>query len=298
MASHLVPLRGLCKLDVLQALEHNLSVELFESTTMRAVVSALWQRLCWQVYFQLFLFVLLLVNFTQFSVSCVGGGTCSKFDSKQIDHFLLGRIFVCSFINGWFLCKELLVMFSWARGYFSDMWNWLQLATHSLILASVVCFLVEVDATTQRVLGSCAVLNLHLSFLYFLKSFKSISFLVEMLVQILLDMLPFSVVLFIVLLGVTFAMNILVNGLGIIEDDQYNAEKYWRFNWALFNVLRIAEGRLDIEDPGLEEEPLEKMFYFLFVFLLFFISIVSLNALIALMGSTYERVMEKKIAER
>jgi hypothetical protein len=36
----------------------------------------------------------------------------------------------------------------------------------------------------------------------------------------------------------------------------------------------------------------------IFYCLLFFITVVSLNALIAFMGSTYEKVMEKRISQR
>jgi hypothetical protein len=38
--------------------------------------------------------------------------------------------------------------------------------------------------------------------------------------------------------------------------------------------------------------------YLCFYFLALVISVVALNALIALMGSSYERVMEKKISQR
>ena len=38
--------------------------------------------------------------------------------------------------------------------------------------------------------------------------------------------------------------------------------------------------------------------YFFFYFLFFFVTIVALNALIALMGSSYEKVVEKKLSQR
>jgi hypothetical protein len=65
--------------------------------------------------------------------------------------------------------------------------------------------------------------------------------------------------------------------------------------------MRLAEGRMDIEDAeklGLTDPVLIRMHRFLVMVLLFFVTVVALNALIALMSSTYERIMEKKVSER
>ncbi len=58
---------------------------------------------------------------------------------------------------------------------------------------------------------------------------------------------------------------------------------------------------MDIEDAeklGLTDPVLIRMHRFLVMVLLFFVTVVALNALIALMSSTYERIMEKKVSER
>ncbi len=54
----------------------------------------------------------------------------------------------------------------------------------------------------------------------------------------------------------------------------------------------------DAESLGLTEPVLIHMYRFLVMVLLFFVTVVALNALIALMSSTYERIMEKKVSER
>jgi hypothetical protein len=69
----------------------------------------------------------------------------------------------------------------------------------------------------------------------------------------------------------------------------------------LLQVIRLAEGRMDIEDAevlGLTDPVLIRMYRLLVMVLLFFVTVVALNALIALMSSTYERIMEKKVSER
>ena len=79
-------------------------------------------------------------------------------------------------------------------------------------------------------------------------------------------------------------------------------------------AMRAAEGRQDVAGSALEQlawsvyeqsdlEPRAMdafvyTIYFCFYFLLLVITVVALNALIALMGSSYERVMEKKISQR
>jgi hypothetical protein len=58
---------------------------------------------------------------------------------------------------------------------------------------------------------------------------------------------------------------------------------------------------MDVEDAetlGLTDPVLIRMYRLLVMVLLFFVTVVALNALIALMSSTYERIMEKKVSER
>jgi hypothetical protein len=235
VASHLVPLPHFCRLGTLQALLRHCDVELFESVAMRAAVTALWDRLHPRVYLQMAAYAALVALYTGFAVACVGGGlplsSRGDFDSQQ-EAFFRGMV-AALIINGWFTIKEGVSFVSDMSGYVRDPWNGLQVAAHGLVFASFACYVEGADETTQRVLGSYTVLVLYLSVLHFLKCFKRTSFLIEMLVQILKDMLPFLLILFIVITGVTFAIVVVENRVGTLDGDP---EAYWHFTSALFKV--------------------------------------------------------------
>ncbi len=61
----------------------------------------------------------------------------------------------------------------------------------------------------------------------------------------------------------------------------------------------VANQAFQQENIGINAQiAISSSIYFYFYFLFLFITIVALNALIALMGSSYEKVMEKKISQR
>jgi hypothetical protein len=279
VAAHLVPLPSLCTFDTLQLLERHCSVELFESTLMRAVVSALWHHLRKFICILTAQYLALLVLFTGFAISCVGGGLpyssqLSDMDSQQ--HIFCACIPLVIVLNCAFLVREGTYFALAPLDYIAEPWNCLQLTTHVLVVASISTYMTGVDSSVQRVVSSFALLFVYLGFIYFLKAIKQISFLVEVLVQVLFDMLPFMLILFIIAVGVTLGINVLVRTL----NDDGNSSSYGQFSSALFRVMRIAEGRLDYEVPvypdGLDAGLLSFMFHFLFVFLLFIVTVMPL----------------------
>lgn len=147
------------------------------------------------------------------------------------------------------------------------------------MIASYAAYAEEANETAQRVLGSCALLAVYLSLLYYLKASSSVSFLIEVLVQVLADMAPFLLVLGVVGVGVALAMAVLTAG-GVAASDDPEAGAYAQFGSALFRVLRIAEGRLDYQEPAfpehLDQGVLSRMFHFLFIVLLFIVTVAPL----------------------
>jgi hypothetical protein len=114
----------------------------------------------------------------------------------------------------------------------------------------------------------------------------------------------------ILVLAVTFGLLVLV---GDAIDPEKDQRLFDSFGAPFHLVLRMAEGRVDFDGSGLDvyasdiwnstatgrqTSAAAFLTYFYFYFLFLFITVVALNALIALMGSSYEKVMEKKISQR
>jgi hypothetical protein len=196
---------------------------------------------------------------------------------------------------------------------YSDFWNALQVGSHSLEIASLAMFVLESDPVNTRIVATYAIFSLWINVLYFTKAIRQISFLLEILTTIISDMIPFLFIMAILVLANSFALLVLI---GNVQDPDSEEGKvmFDSFGIPLDLVARMAEGRQDLGGSSLEslaakvlkqnnigldaQNAIACTIYFCFYFLYFIITIVALNALIALMGSSYEKVMEKKISQR
>ena len=126
-------------------------------------------------------------------------------------------------------------------------------------------------------------------------------------------MIPFLCILAVFVMAIALALQVLVGKMLDPENPDSGEVVFASFGAPLDLVLRMAEGRQDMGGSVLEmltkegiQSNAEGAFlsaisctiYLCFYFLFFFITIIALNALIALMGSSYEKVMEKKISQR
>jgi hypothetical protein len=289
-------------------------VDLFETPTVRAVVKGMWSRFFWGFYTRLALYVLQLMLYSAFACYCVSH-ELSLDTIHDENHSLAGAAFAggCAaiVIAVYFLGRECLhciscLMDEGLKEYIA-VGSIMRICSHSLEIASLIMFIRQDSPASTRLVTTYAVFTLWINLMYFSKAIKQISYLVEILTVILIDLIPFMTVMLALIMAVTLALIVLVGGMESATDDE---AQFGSFSFSLDYVVRVAEGRQDMEGSALSnvllglnrgDAALNAIFhtaYFYFYFLMCVISVVALNAFIALMGSSYEKVAEKKISQR
>jgi hypothetical protein len=173
------------------------------------------------------------------------------------------------------------------RNSLSDMWNTLDLIHISLSVALLVTFCIGLQVT--ELLLSIAVYIRWIGILYYLQAFDSTGPLTQMILQILLDMRPMLLVLFISVVASANSFYVLLQH----EDNggEYNNvaislfTSFSSFILSSFNTKDFAVG------------PFAIFLQMLFVITAVFVPVVLLNLLIALMNDSYEMVQDRSLME-
>ena len=246
-----------------------------------------------------------LVNFTQNST------TIQKYqlDLNAAWAFFIS-LFAAQVLNAFFLLRAVVHISKTPSGayryLFSEPWSLIMLVTQSMVTASLTMFAVGVSNEDLRLMSSVTILLLWICLLNYLKYFEAVSFLVELLVAITYEVLPFFVVVGTVMVGFTIAYIVVLkksentsqyfNGANsTVSDVSYE------FVPVIFNLVQISEGRLAYDGLNLSLDYSKTTTAFaecMFIFLTVAITIVCLSALISIMNSTYEKVMENQSALR
>ena len=148
-----------------------------------------------------------------------------------------------------------------------------------------ICSFIDIAPQNQRVQSSCAILLMWLKMLYFLRLFSHTASLIRMVVQILKDMIVFTVIYFMVLIGFANAFFILAYNLD--ADDQVAL-----FNGSPFNAIlyTFRAGLGDFNTAPFDSSSDRPLWYFLWLVQVMLIQVVLLNLLIAIMADTFSMV--------
>jgi hypothetical protein len=324
VSRHMLCLPDMGSLKMLQVLV-DAPIDVFEAPAVRAAVEGMWSRFRFGFFARFALYVIQLLLFSAFACWSIATNASYRDEDGAVRASFVGGC-VAAGICCYFLARELLQCWSCvADGGLMDyveFWNVLQLFSHTLELTSFAMFVSGSDPISTRLVATYAVFGLWIGLLYFTKAIRQISFLLEILTTIVKDMIPFTFIMAVLIMAVTVALQVLTADLkSKAESNDENstfspddAQSISNFGLLFGFAMRVAEGRQDIAGSALEhlakavyEQPdfgpnamdaFVCTIYFCFYFLVLVITVVALNALIALMGSSYERVMEKKISER
>ena len=281
-------------------------LELFDNPNMRAGITALWVQVSHRFFFNAIVYTVLICLFTFFtSVSVARGASMSSTFSElgynasshpdlpsrrtQIASFVCGSLSCILYL--YFLCLEF-IQFYRGYNYLDDFWNMIQLSGFCFGITSFILFLCDSDPIVLRIICSFSVLLLWVNALFFLKPFKQWGFFVELLEAIIGTIISFLAVCFILLVGITGFFHILI---GPDETkgpfDQYETALLCAFKMAMLNSF---------DDSLLESEvnSLTVLAYMVWAWVIFIFLLCIMNALIALMNSTYECVTEKRVPLR
>jgi len=125
-----------------------------------------------------------------------------------------------------------------------------------------------------------------LKFFYYLRLFKPVSFLIRIIIEIVKDVIAFVMIFFFGVL--TFANFFFITNLGSKEKvlGDWNSS----YGGAIIYTYMQVMGEYDYSNYQNSEFYL--LFWTILLFLTFFLTIVMLNMLIAIVNDTFERVQE------
>jgi WD40 repeat protein len=172
------------------------------------------------------------------------------------------------------------------RKHLSDPWNCAEVLSIATILVVGTLLVVGLAAEERtqdaaRTLGAVGMLLLLFPMMQMGRGDENFAFLVSMLERIIIDMRPFCLVLGLALGTTSFALRLLKH-----DDEGYNDP----FTAAFTSYSMMAMG--DFEQNSYNDSTLLAT---VFLYATFIVNIVFLNALIAIMGDTYDNVQETRL---
>ena len=172
------------------------------------------------------------------------------------------------------------------RKHMSDPWNCAEVLSIATILVVGTLLVVGLAAEERtqdaaRTLGAVGMLLLLFPMMQMGRGDENFAFLVSMLERIIIDMRPFCLVLGLALGTTSFALRLLKH-----DDEGYNDP----FTAAFTSYSMMAMG--DFEQESYNDSALLAT---VFLYATFIVNIVFLNALIAIMGDTYDKVQETRL---
>ena len=132
------------------------------------------------------------------------------------------------------------------------------------------------------------------NFFDWLRLFDQTSFYIKLIERTFEDIVQFLILFIIALSMIGCAMYALEQGTGGGDDAGSIVEPVFGFFYfdSIYNQYMLSLGEFSID--GFDEHQNKELCYILFIFATLFTQITFLNMLIAIMGNTFEQVMEKK----
>ena len=174
--------------------------------------------------------------------------------------------------------------------YFSFM-NCLDLLTYmiSTILIFLSMISLEIPSIQSRcVLAALISIMMWLKMLEWLRVFDSTAFFIKLILQTMVDILPFFVIFFIFIFMFGSALYILSMNRESEEEIVDSIFHGWLFN-TFINQYLLSLGEFGMDNF---EGDNQLFIYLLFILATFFTQVTVLNMLIAIMGNTFDNVKE------
>jgi len=258
------------------ALLEKASLKTFETKAMQLIVEYLWNELWKHYMFQAIAYILMCILFT-------GGHFFNLFDpgsywTKFGSPFLLaaaGFTVIFSLYEIRHMCRR------GVRKHFSSGWNRYEVLCYLSVLTSIV--FATMVWPYEKCYHAASTVLVWIGILGRVRGFKSFSVLITTFTQILWDIRNFMVILLIIIFAFSMAFKFLFPGVGVFENFH-----------AFQTVYNMMYGLVEVEflEGEAGDQIVGTMAVLLFVTFTFIVVLVLMNMLIALMGDSFNNVME------
>ncbi|CDW87439.1 wd-40 repeat protein [Stylonychia lemnae] len=267
--------------------------EYFENTVIQTIINFKWQTYSKGYYeFKFYIFMEFVLFFIfEIFYSNYYGKTQMQFkkDSRDFNYIAIIKI-NNSLVLLYFLFDELRQAIK-QSGYFKDIWNLFDI---SLILSYILLNYVEFyqDITDFiLIMQILVVIFASMKLLFFLRIYDGFSFLVSMIGGVFKDLKYFIgfFMIFIAQFGLIFT--ILFRGSPIQEYEGISSMGY------IVMVFRIAAGDFNVENYRDQPQFIVELTWIIWLVAVMVLNVVFMNFIIAVISESYEKVMQKSVAE-
>ena len=314
-----LPLPGLGSLAFISVLIREMPPNVFDNDAMGLVLRVLWNsevKLFFLWDFSAFVvYYICWIIFIDFSA------TSTYEDHQKTNNSMLA--YALLIFNSCFVITEIRQLtFSGYKSYFQSKWNLNDILACVLVYIYSIHVLLKVSDGGPVVLAAFATFSLTVKLLGYLRGFnntgeiyhplfslndernpliffpysKTTGWLISMLVQNFLDVRGFLIVLFVILVGFTCIFRVLIGPCSNLEVEC--DVDYFRNIWISFlstiELTMLASYERSVFNGS--HDQLVAIIFFLLAILVVFV--VSLNALITILGDSFSRVQENATANR
>ncbi|CDW90203.1 wd-40 repeat protein [Stylonychia lemnae] len=198
---------------------------------------------------------------------------------------------ICSIVLFYFLTYELNQIIVQGKNYFQDGWNYFDFS--HIITFTVYCILDFMNENQDNLI-LIKILVIILSFMklfFFLRIYDGFSFLVQMLAGVFKDLKYFLIFFLIFILQFGMIFLVLFKAQEIDEYNGINKLAYFLM------AFRISSGDFQLDDYHSQSDGLVIFTWMIWLIAVMTLQIVFMNFIIAVISESYERVMQKLVAE-
>ncbi|CDW79046.1 serine threonine protein kinase [Stylonychia lemnae] len=273
----------------MEALQQSNNEDLFESDLIQIALSFKWDKYAFKFHLLSFLqFFIFLVNFIADVYFLV-----LYEDQRSIYQQWTVKIIGIFYILFQLQYEFKTILVQGVLNYLSEYWNYVDIF---LILLYVGCGIIDLMHTNfqlERLLYSICLVFVFIKFFSYLRIFQGFSFLVQMLRAVFVD-LKFFIALYgivIVLYGLIFTI---LEIKADVDDSEYQGISYFGY---FIMSFRASTGDFQVDNFHLLDSYHVQFAWIIWVTSVLFLNIILLNFIIAVISQSYEKIMQRMIAQ-
>ncbi|CDW84942.1 wd-40 repeat protein [Stylonychia lemnae] len=276
--------------------------EYFENKTIQIIINFKWNKYSQQFYKNRFYVYLIFMASFIFDIFYSTYATQKNQEETEVSSqeaedslpniwIKITTKIICSLVLIYFLIYEIKQIRIQRSEYLNDGWN---LFDFSHILAFTTFCILDFISQNQDNLILIKILVILLSFMklfFFLRIYDGFSFLVQMMAGVFKDLKYFLIffIIFILQFGMIFL--VLFKAKQIDEYNGVNKLAYFLM------AFRISSGDFQLDDYHSQDDGLVILTWMIWLIAVMTLNIVFMNFIIAVISESYERVMQKLVAE-
>ncbi|CDW78074.1 wd-40 repeat protein [Stylonychia lemnae] len=279
---------------LMQTLSQSNIDEYFENVTIQTIIMYKWETYA-KRYFsnQFFMFLIFLCSYIfEVFYSLKLGKTQKEYIQDERNQWIMISNKILSILILLYFLMHEIKQAQLKDGYLKELWN---LFDFSLIFVYVFMNFIEFLTDYQNILIVLQILIVVLSFIkvnFFLRIYDNFSFLVTMISSVFADIKYFFgfFIIFIVQFGLI--LSILFQDQWIEEYDNISSISYFLM------AFRISSGDFNTDGYKDQQSYLVIITWIIWIVAVLVLNVVFMNFIIAVISESYERIMQKQVAEQ